>query len=102
MIPASIAPTAGALRSTPSPTGPTSSMSRAKTGSSATAPPNSTATRSSEIAPSSTGVRRTKRRPASSEARREPPTSNGAASISRGFIGSTKPTEISISTAPVA
>ena len=55
----------GALRSTPRPVGPTSSTSFAKTGSSATAPPNSTAKRSSEIAPSRTGVRRTSRTPAS-------------------------------------
>ena len=72
MIPASRAPTAGALRRTPSPTGPTSRMSRAKSGSRATAPPNRTATRSSEIAPSSTGVFRTNRRPASSEPSRVP------------------------------
>ena len=76
-----MAPTAGALRQ-PEADGPTSSTSPAKTGKSATARPNSTATRSSEIAPSSTGVRRTKRSPASSDSRRDvPPTWNGASSI---------------------
>ena len=65
----SSAPTAGAARRTPSPAGPTSSTSFANTGSSATAPPNSTANRSSEIAPNSTGVRRTSRTPPSTLAR---------------------------------
>ena len=46
-----VAPTAGAARSTPKPSGPTCSTSRAKTGSSAVAPPSSTAKRSSEMAP---------------------------------------------------
>ena len=54
------APTAGALRSRPSPTGPVWRIVCANTGASAIAPPSSTAKRSSEIAPSRTGVRRMK------------------------------------------
>ena len=57
MIPAASAPTAGALRRMPSPTGPTWRISRAKTGASAIAPPKRTAKRSSVIAPSSIRVR---------------------------------------------
>ena len=45
------APTPGAVRSSPSPHGPVCRISRAYTGRSATAPPSSTANRSSEIAP---------------------------------------------------
>ena len=59
------APSAGALRSRPSPAGPTARMSRAKIGSSAVAPPNSTQNRSSEIAPSTASVRQMKRTPPS-------------------------------------
>ena len=51
------APTAGALRSTPRPSGPVWRICFAKSGSSAIAPPKRTANRSSEIAPSMTGVR---------------------------------------------
>ncbi len=54
------APIAGAARSRPRPQGPTCSMSLANIGSSAVAPPSSTANRSSEIAPSTTGLPRTK------------------------------------------
>ena len=57
------APMPIAARSTPSPTAPTPSRSSAMAGSSATAPPNSTANRSSEIAPSRIGCVRTKRTP---------------------------------------
>ena len=63
MIPASRAPTAGALRRIPSPTGPVWRICLANSGSSATAPPNRTANRSSVIAPSITGVRRMNRTP---------------------------------------
>ncbi|MCY1447350.1 hypothetical protein D9M71_639660 [compost metagenome] len=63
----SSAPTAGAERSRPSPHGPVSRMSLANTGSSAVAPPNSTANRSREIAPRMSGRLRMKRMPASSE-----------------------------------
>ena len=55
------APTAGALRSTPRPVGPTCRIERANNGSRATAPPNSTASRSSMIAPNRIWVWRTKR-----------------------------------------
>ena len=102
MIPARRAPTAGALRSTPSPTGPTSRMSRANSGSSATAPPKSTATRSSEIAPSSTGVRRTNRSPASSEPSLVPRIAAGACSTVRGLIVTAIAAATSMSTAPAA
>ena len=50
-------------RSHPSPTAPTCRRSSAIAGSSAIAPPNNTANRSSEIAPSRMGWLRTKRRP---------------------------------------
>ena len=60
------APAAGAARSRPRPHGPTNSTSFAKIGSSAVAPPSSTANRSSEMAPSTTGLLRTKRTPPSS------------------------------------
>ncbi|MNO81969.1 hypothetical protein D3C76_732280 [compost metagenome] len=63
----SSAPTAGAERSRPRPQGPVSRMSRANTGSSAVAPPSSTANRSSEMAPKMSGRLRMKRMPASSE-----------------------------------
>ena len=55
MIAVRSAPTAGALRSRPSPAGPTKRMSRAYTGSSAVAPPNRTANRSNDTAPRTTG-----------------------------------------------
>ena len=71
----------------PSPTGPTSRTSRAKSGNSATAPPNRTATRSSEIAPSSTGVRRTNRSPANSDPSLVPTIAAGASSTARVWIG---------------
>ena len=61
----SSAPTAGAARSRPRPHGPTCRMSLANIGSSAVAPPSSTANRSSEIAPSITGWPRRKPMPAS-------------------------------------
>src|SRR5580658_4784331 len=48
------APTAGALRSNPSPHGPVCKISCAYAGSSATAPPSSTANKSSEIEPNTT------------------------------------------------
>lgn len=57
------APTAGAASISPNPRGPTPRMSEAKTGSSATTPPNSTANRSSAIDPRITGSRRTNLRP---------------------------------------
>ena len=56
---------AGAARSTPRPVGPTCRIDLANTGSSATAPPNSTASRSSRIAPSRIWVRPTNRSPSS-------------------------------------
>ena len=62
-MPAISAPTATALRSTPSPNGPVCRIDCAKSGSSATAPPKSTAKRSSVIAPRMTGVARMKRIP---------------------------------------
>ena len=49
------APTDGAVRSTPRPTGPTWRMSVAKIGSRAIAPPKKTANRSSAIEPMSAG-----------------------------------------------
>ena len=58
------APMAGAARSMPSPNGPADRMSEAKIGSSAVAPPSSTANRSNEIMPSTAGVRRMKATPA--------------------------------------
>jgi hypothetical protein len=65
MIAHSAAPAPGAVRSRPSPVGPACSTSRAYAGSSAVAPPNSTANRSSEMAPSTIGRERTKRKPSS-------------------------------------
>ena len=61
------APMAGAERNMPRPQGPVSRMSLANTGSSAVAPPSSTANRSREMAPSTSGRLRIKRMPASSE-----------------------------------
>src|ERR1043165_7494108 len=63
------APTPGAVRSTPSPVGPTCNTSRANTGSKAVAPPNNTANRSSEIAPRTIGFDHTNRSPDNSVAR---------------------------------
>ncbi len=57
------APIPVAARSQPSPTAPTPNRSSAMAGSNATAPPKSTAKRSSEIAPSRIGRLRTKRSP---------------------------------------
>ena len=57
------APMPVAARSQPSPTAPTPRRSSAMAGSNATAPPKSTANRSSEIAPSRMGWLRTNRRP---------------------------------------
>ena len=54
----------------PGPTAPTCRMSLAKIGSSAVAPPSSTANRSSEIAPSTTGRCRMKRTPANTVVQR--------------------------------
>ena len=71
------APTAGAARRSPRPVGPTSRMSFAKTGRSATAPPRSTAKRSSEIAPSRTFVRRMRRTPAITSSRPSAPSAAG-------------------------
>ena len=65
-MPATSAPTATMLRSTPRPNGPVWRIDFAKSGSSATAPPNSTANRSSVIAPRITG-----RRPDEADAREE-------------------------------
>ena len=62
------APTAGAARRKPRPQGPACRMSRANIGSSAVAPPSSTAKRSSEIVPSMTGRLRMKETPAKTEA----------------------------------
>ena len=50
------APSDGAVRNSPSPTGPTWRMSEAKIGSSAMAPPKKTANRSSAIEPIRAGV----------------------------------------------
>ena len=55
-MPARSAPAAGAARSRPTPMGPTWRIVSAKTGASAIESPNSTATRSSEIAPRSMRV----------------------------------------------
>jgi hypothetical protein len=66
------APTAGALRSRPRPAGPTCSTSLANMGSSAVAPPSSTANRSSDTAPSTALWLNTKRSPASSGAQPMP------------------------------
>ena len=71
-------PTAGAARRKPRPVGPTSRMSLANTGKSATAPPRSTAKRSSEIAPSKTFVRRMSRTPASTSPRPAAPPETGS------------------------
>ncbi len=71
-------PTAGAVRRSPRPVGPTSRMSFAKIGRSATAPPSRTAKRSSEIAPSSTFVRRMSRTPASTSSRPAAPSTAGS------------------------
>ncbi len=70
----SAAPVAGALRRSPSPTGPTWRMSRANTGRRAVAPPSNTAKRSSEIAPKITGLCRTKRTPSLTRSSRPVPT----------------------------
>ena len=59
----STAPTAGAARRAPSPCGPTCRISSAKIGRMATAPPNSTASRSSVIAPRKIGRREEERQP---------------------------------------
>ena len=64
-MPAIRAPTATALRSTPSPNGPVCRIDFAKSGRRATAPPKSTANRSSVIAPRMIGVARMKRMPPS-------------------------------------
>ena len=64
-----IAPRPGAARSQPRPAGPTCRMSFAKIGSSATAPPNNTANRSSVIAARNNGLARTKRKPANTSLR---------------------------------
>ena len=61
------APIALLERSSPRPHGPCPRMSFAKIGSSAVAPPSSTAKRSSEIAPSTGGRLRMKRMPANTE-----------------------------------
>ena len=63
MPPASAAPTAGAARRNPEPTGPTCRTSLAKAGSRAVAPPKSTANRSSDMEPRIGGWSRTKRTP---------------------------------------
>ena len=86
-------PTAGAVRSTPRPTGPTSSTSFANTGSSATAPPKRTAKRSSEMAPNSTGVRRISRTPASRLSRPGAPLD---APVRPDRIASTHPADTSV------
>jgi hypothetical protein len=65
--PTTSAPAAGAERSNPNPQGPVSRTSRAKIGSSAVAPPRSTAKRSSEIAPSTTLWPKMKANPANTE-----------------------------------
>ena len=63
------APIAGAERSSPSPHGPVSRMSRAKIGSSAVAPPSNTANMSSDSVPRMMRSCRTKRKPPSSDVR---------------------------------
>src|SRR5262245_29777418 len=85
------APRAGAARSQPRPTGPTSRTSFAKIGNSAVAPPSSTANRSSVIVARISSVRKTKRTPASREA------SDGASdarSAGRGRIVATSPAQV--------
>src|SRR5262252_5293765 len=62
----STAPIAGALRRRPNPQGPTRSISRAYTGNNATAPPSSTANKSSEIRPRISFFLQMKRNPANS------------------------------------
>ncbi len=64
-MPAISAPTAIALLSTPRPSGPVCRIDFAKSGSSATAPPKSTAKRSRVIAPRTIGVARIRRIPPS-------------------------------------
>jgi hypothetical protein len=76
------APMPIAARSHPSPTAPTPSRSWAIAGSSAIAPPNSTAKRSSEIAPRRTGSERTKRSPAN--ASRSPPRGRSTTTATAG------------------
>ena len=75
----SSAPAAGAARSRPRPQGPVCRMSLAKIGSSAVAPPSSTANRSSEMAPSSTGLSRRKCTPANTSPQRALPRGGGDA-----------------------
>ena len=69
---------------------PTSSMSFAKIGSSATAPPRSTANRSSEIAPSRTFVRRIRRTPASTSSSPAAPSAAGARPLRSASSTSTR------------
>ena len=71
------APAGAEARRSPRPVGPTSRMSFAKIGSNATAPPRSTAKRSSEIAPKSTRVRRIRRTPASTSPKSAAPSPAG-------------------------
>ncbi len=97
---ATSAPTAGALRRAPSPTGPTSRMSFAKIGISAAAPPRSTANRSSEIAPSRTGVRRMSATPANTSRSEGVPVTSWAGPRSRRE--STQPSVVTASAAATA
>ena len=79
----SSAPTAGAARSRPRPHGPVCRMSRAKIGSSAVAPPSSTANRSSEMTPSTSGRARMKCTPANTDLQRGGSRGGGAAAYRR-------------------
>ena len=72
VIPMITEPTAGAARRTPSPCGPALRTSLAKTGSTATAPPNSTANRSRLMALSSSRWEKTKRSPSARLVKMEP------------------------------
>ncbi len=78
------APMPVAARNHPNPTAPTPRRSSAMAGSNATAPPKSTAKRSSEIAPSRIGWLRTKRRPSTASCRLGRSASSGATTRSKG------------------
>ncbi len=96
----STAPTAGAARRAPRPCGPTCRISSAKIGRMATAPPNSTASRSSVIAPRKIGRVKRNASPARTLA------TSGSARADRGRAGArmraTVTSEIAISAAAIA
>jgi hypothetical protein len=83
----SSAPIEGAARKRPRPQGPVWRMSRAKMGRRATAPPSSTAKRSSVIAPRMMGWAKMNRRPASTSADLDTPGSRGARPVRCGRTG---------------